>query len=467
MTSTLFLKSFLATKKDVHLVRLRSAWASPQLVFEIACAGVLVLGACTAAASAAVPENCHVGVYRLADGTVLDIAPSAGDTLRWRRFDGTTGALVRRADGNWASHFGWTGRQDGITVRFDECASRTLDFGGKRGERIPLRATETKFAAGGINLAGRLVMPMGSSRVPIVVLVHGSERDAALEFNFLQRLLPAVGIGAFVYDKRGTGASGGTYTQNFSRLADDAIAAMREARRLAGERAGRVGYQGASEGGWVAPLAASRARAAFVIVSFGLAVSVIDEDREAVVLAMRIKGHGKQEIAKALELATAAEAVFESGFTRGVDQLEALRARYRNEPWYADIRGDFTYVILGMSPAELRKNGSAYRWGTPFRYDPMPTLASLKMPQLWVLGGQDLDAPSAETSARLRQLIARGCPITLALYPNAEHGMTEFETRADGERISTRYAEGYFAMMRDFVVKGRLDSAYGDATITR
>ena len=154
MTSTLFLKSFLATKKDVHPVRVRSAWASPQLVFEIACAGVLVLGACTAAASAAVPENCHVGVYRLADGTVLDIAPSAGDTLRWRRFDGTTGALIQRADGNWASHFGWTGRQDGITVRFDECASRTLDFGGKRGERIPLRVTETKFAAGGIKLAG-------------------------------------------------------------------------------------------------------------------------------------------------------------------------------------------------------------------------------------------------------------------------------------------------------------------------
>jgi hypothetical protein len=42
-------------------------------------------------------------------------------------------------------------------------------------------------------------------------------------------------------------------TQDFSVLANDAVAAMREARRLAGARAGRVGYLDTSQGGWVAP----------------------------------------------------------------------------------------------------------------------------------------------------------------------------------------------------------------------
>ena len=42
----------------------------------------------------------------------------------------------------------------------------------------------------GVSLAGRLVMPKGSSRVPIVVLVHGSERDSARDFYTLQRLFP-------------------------------------------------------------------------------------------------------------------------------------------------------------------------------------------------------------------------------------------------------------------------------------
>jgi hypothetical protein len=61
-------------------------------------------------------------------------------------------------------------------------------------------------------------------------------------------MFPAQGIGAFVYDKRGTGLSGGTYTQDFDVLTNDAVAAAKEAKRLAGMRLGRIGYQGGSEG---------------------------------------------------------------------------------------------------------------------------------------------------------------------------------------------------------------------------
>src|SRR5439155_1292771 len=80
----------------------------------------------------------------------------------------------------------------------------------------------------------------------------------------------------------------------------------------------------------------------------------------------------------------------------------------------------------------------------------------VEAPQLWILGEDDLQAPSAETSRRIRTLVAAGRPITLALYPGAEHGMTEYETRSDGERVSTRYSAGYCAMMRDFARTGRL-----------
>src|SRR5262249_2121005 len=156
---------------------------------------------------------------------------------------------------------------------------------------------------------------------PIVVLVHGAERESARESYALQRLLPAENVGAFVYDKRGTGNSEGKYTQDFNTLADDAVAAMREARRIAGPRSARIGYQGGSQGGWVAPLAATLAPVDFVIVSFGLAVSVIDEDQQEVALEMRLKGHKQQEILKALEIASAAEAVFESGFTKGFERF--------------------------------------------------------------------------------------------------------------------------------------------------
>jgi pimeloyl-ACP methyl ester carboxylesterase len=315
-------------------------------------------------------------------------------------------------------------------------------------------------------LLGRLVLPPGSGPVPIVVLVHGSENDSARDTYFLQRLLPGLGVGVFVYDKRGTGGSGGVYTQDFNVLADDAVAAMREARRLAGARAGRVGYQGSSEGGWVAPMAAARAPVDFVIVAYGLAVSVVDEDQEEVALEMRLKGHSPAQIAKALEVADAAEKVFASGFTRGFEHFDALRAKYHGEPWYKDLHGNFTWLLLPHDDAALRKMATAYDWHIPFYYNPMPTLSRLETPQLWISGEDDLEAPSAETSRRIRDLITHGKPITLAIFPGAEHGMTEYEGPPEGERVSTRYSDGYFAMMRDFASSGGLHGRYGRATIT-
>jgi dienelactone hydrolase len=421
------------------------------------------------AASAHAPAfgDCRVGAYRLPDGTVLDITPASEHRLRWRRFDGATGALSAGADGVWSSTAGWTDQPDGIEVRF-RCAQNSLRFGNTIARRVPLVVTETRFDADGTTLAGRLVLPPGHGKVPIAILVHGSEDDSAREFYAMQRLLPARGVGVYVYDKRGTGGSGGRYTQEFGRLADDAVAAMRDARRAAGRRAGRVGYLGTSQGGWVAPLAAQRAPVDFVIVAYGLAVSVIDEDREAIELEMRLKGHSPADIARALEVASTAEAVFESRFTSGFAQLLAARAKYAHEPWYPDLHGNFTHLILDMDEAQLRATAQTFgAWGTPFRYDPMPTLRVLDVPQLWVLGADDLDAPAAETARRLDTLRTSGKPVTIAVFPDAEHGITEYRLTAEGSRISTRYAPGYFEILRSFALDGRVSGDFGRARISR
>ena len=228
--------------------------------------------------------DCRIGIYQLRDGSDVDVGLTDGDHLRWRRKDGTTGVLTETSNGQWTSMLGWTDRSDGKHVSFSECSAGQIVFDGVPGRRIALDVTDTVFQGAGVRLAGRLVMPKGKARVPIVVLVHGSEDFSARDFFALQRQLPTDGIGVFVYDKRGTGASSGRYSQSYLLLADDAIAAMHEAKRLAGDRAGRIGYQGGSQGGWVAPLAANRAKVDFVIVSFGLAVNVLQEDQEEVAL---------------------------------------------------------------------------------------------------------------------------------------------------------------------------------------
>jgi hypothetical protein len=66
---------------------------------------------------------------------------------------------------------------------------------------------------------------------------------------------------------------------------------MKQTKQLAGARLGRIGYQGGSEGGWVVPLAANRAPVDFAIVSFGLAVTVLEEDQESVALDMYFHHH--------------------------------------------------------------------------------------------------------------------------------------------------------------------------------
>lgn len=432
-------------------------------VLALAACSVLLLPQRSAAAD---PVDCHVGAYRLADGRMVDLNPAGKGALRWRSFDGTVGALHPTASGGWTSTYGWTDRPDGVAVDLPDCATGKIRFAGVAGTRIAFDVADTTFAGRDVSLAGRLVLPKGAGPVPIVVLIHGSENDSARDSYALQRMLPAEGVGVFVYDKRGTGASTGKYTQDFDLLADDAVAAMREARRLAGARAGRIGYQGGSQGGWVVPMAANRAPVDFAIVSFGLAVSVIDEDQQQVAYEMKLKGHSAADTAKALEVADAAEAVIASGFTSGFQRLDSLRDKYRTEPWYKDLHGNFAWLVLPHDEAKIRSLAKDFDWATPFHYDPMPTLRAGTTPQLWVLGEDDIQAPSAETSQRLRGLIADGRPFTLALYPGAEHGMTEFETKPDGERVSTRFPAGYFAMMRDFARDGRLHGAYGRAAIT-
>ena len=424
-----------------------------------------ILGCYAIVNAADMTSDCRIGIYRLSDNSDVDIAPSDEGRLRWRRKDGTSGALSRNPDGSWSSTLGWTGRPDGKRVSFSECDAGEIRFDGLQGKRIALDLTQTRFQSGGIDLAGRLVMPKGLRPVPIVVLVHGSEQFSARDFYALQRLFPSEGIGVFVYDKRGTGTSGGEYSHDYSLLARDAVAALREAQRLAGSRAGRSGYFGTSQGGWVAPLAATKAPVDFVIVGYGLAVSPLEEDRAAIELDMTRRGYGPDVVTKALEVGDATEAILVSNFKSGFDRLDAVRAKYGNEPWFKHVHGNFTFFMLELPESEVRERGPKMFPGVSLHYDPMPVLRGLSTPQLWILGGDDLDAPSAETVRRLHTLAASGKPIDIAIFPRAEHGIFEYETAADGTRLSTRNSEGYFAMMRDYILEGRLRRVYGSSIL--
>jgi hypothetical protein len=294
-------------------------------------------------------------------------------------------------------------------------------------------------------------MPRLEGAIPVAVMVHGSERDSAILFNRLQHLLPASGVGVFVYDKRGTGKSEGSYSQDFHLLSDDAVAALKKARELAGELASEVGFEGGSQAGWVAPLAGQKAKADFVVVGYGLAESPLAEDREEVFDDLRKAGYGEDVIAKAREITDATGRVMASDFTQGFDQLDAVRAKYGKEPWYAKIEGEYTGDFLAYPNWALRLLGPIVDVGTSWEYDPVPTLRAFDKPHLWVLAGRDSSAPSANTLRILREVQASRPSLDVVMFPTADHGILEFEEK-DGERVHTRFSEGYFRLVADWIL---------------
>ncbi len=395
---------------------------------------------------------------------MLDVAPARAG-LRWRMPDGQSGA-VSAGSGVLESTLGYTGRPDGHHLEFGDCGTGTVRFDTLPGNRLTLDVTDTTYAAGDETLAGRLVMPTGDGPVPVVVLVHGSESNSAITHDAWQRLLPAAGIGAFVYDKRGTGRSSGQYTQDFQVLADDAAAASREARRLAGARMQSLVYAGGSQGGWVVPLAQRIEPAARLIISYGLTVSPLEENRSEVLQDLTTLGYGGEDLRAAGEVVDATATLMASGFREGFERYGEVRRRYRNASWFSQIEGEFSGSILRYPSFLLRVAAPIARRranrGTPWRHEPMPVLRDIAVPQLWVIAGSDTLAPPEQTLRDLAQLQVERHPITVLLFPDTEHGIQEFETDPAGKRVNTRVADGYLQAVIDFARDGRLDArVYG------
>ncbi|MEP4164898.1 alpha/beta hydrolase [Maricaulis sp.] len=434
----------------------------------------LVTGALAGTAPGALAQEdmaaCHAGSYRLDSGAVLDIGLLPDGTLRWRTIDGRSGTLTENAGGVWSGNDGWSDQPHPARIELGGCDDDTIAVHGIEhlegpAQRIAYSMEETRFQGGGVELAGRLILPPGEGPFPLAVLVHGSESYSALDYAYYQRLLPAQGVASFVYDKRGTGASTGEYTQDFHLLAADAAAAFEEARRVAGDRIGDAGYLGGSQGGWVSPLAATMSEPDFLMVGFGLAEGPLAEDREEVRTNLVEAGYSGDVLETARTITDITGRVMASGFTDGLADLERVKAIYAHEAWFNVIEGEFTGEMLHTPLAEYRAGYAAEDVGTSWEYEPMPVLRQLDIPILWVLAGADREAPADTTRALLSELQSEGQPIDIAWFPGVDHGITRFVEDEAGERTTMGYADGYFRLLADWPARYGFDGPYGDAEL--
>jgi len=181
------------------------------------------------------------------------------------------------------------------------------------------------------------------------------------------------GVAFLSYDKRGVGESQGTCCPgdygHFNLLAADAVGAVNTLRAMPEIDPRHVGLLGASQAGWIVPLAAARSKSvAFTALADAPAVSQGEE-----LLYSLLTG--------------------EEGSGGGVLSKQAISYR-------------------------LKRAG-------PSGFDPRPSLAQMSIPGIWAYGGADKSIPADECMAVLRSLKAQGRDFTVVVFPGAGHGLLD------------------------------------------
>lgn len=292
------------------------------------------------------------------------------------------------------------------------------------------RPEEVRFANGEVTLAGTLFLPSGPPPYPAVVLIQGDGPETRLNAEPLARLFARHGIAALVYDKRGTGGSSGRWEgARFDDLAGDALAGVEWLRGRDDIDPSRVGLWGGSQGGWIAPLAASRApQVAFVIVKAGPATTPAAKATATSVARVERAGYPPAVVARVRRLMELQFTILRTG--EGWAALDAEVARVRAEPWYPLV------AVMRHSPWD----SSWMRYGRDIDFDPAPLYARLEAPVLVLLGERDEDVPAPPTVAVLDSVRRTyGRDLTVHVFPGADHQI-ELPRRVS---FRPNYAPGY------------------------
>ena len=308
---------------------------------------------------------------------------------------------------------------------------------------------EIAFQSGTVTLSGTLYAPQTQRRLPAIIAFHAASaptRDNPL-YRHLVEMLPPLGIAVFVFDRRGSGRSGGKLEDSdYTTLADDGIAAQRLLARDPAIDPARIGFWGLSQGGWLSLLAASRSSQAAFVVSISAPMTTPDVQMNfAVANILRIKGYSQADIDQAVATRTAIDDFMRGKRDRASTQkiLDAASTA----PWF-----DLIYV------GRTFKDPSESRWAKEMKHDPLATLDAVKQPALIIYGSADPWVPAQVSIDRLRASAARHPNIALTVIAGADHAMATSVSAADqiDPVLSTREAPQsaeYFGLLGAWLIQ--------------
>lgn len=273
---------------------------------------------------------------------------------------------------------------------------------------------ERDFTNGPAHLHGTLIRPVTDAKVPVVIALHAASaplRDMAL-YRHLVNMLPPLGIGVFVYDRRGSGQSGTeTAHGEFNLLADDGIAALHTLAHDPHVDASRIGFWGLSQGGWLSLLATSRSKDAAFAVSISAPMTTPDVQMNfAVANILHIKGYSQADIDLAIDARTAVDQFARGQLDRPATQLRLDRAI--GQPWFDLAYLDKTFADPGKSS-----------WAREIRLDPLDTLEKVTAPTLILYGARDPWVPVKRSAELVHTMQARKPNLSLRVVSGADHNM--------------------------------------------
>jgi hypothetical protein len=287
-------------------------------------------------------------------------------------------------------------------------------------------AEQARFQSGAVTLAGTLLLPPGPGPHPAVVFVHGAGSSTREQQRVLADHFARSGIAALIYDKRGSGESGGDWRRgDFDDLAADAQAAVALLKQRREIDPAQIGLWGISEGGWVAPLAATRsADVAFVILVSAAATGPIPQELYRREMSMRAAGYDDR--------------VVDTGV----------------KAWFMLFDG------ARLARAALPENLGFF--ARTADYAPLPTLRQVKQPLLAIYGGLDSSVPPRASAAQIEATLqqANHHNYTIETFPTGNHGLELVSTASRFEvRREISLAPGYLEAMTDWV---QAQTARGD-----
>jgi len=325
--------------------------------------------------------------------------------------------------------------------------------------RRDIHQDTVSFSNGKVRLAGYVTAPTTPGRHPAVVLIHGCCGTLPTrDFGYWSSYLAHHGIVVLAYDRRGGGASTGDPNSPYSEIADDVIAGVHLVAQRADVDPARVGVFGTSNGGYIAPLAATRSRGqiAFVAVRSGSARRIGDNIDYEVAGDLRSAGFDERDVKRGVALRRRVTdfVVDHPRLTAAAwDSLQREVAAAQQEPWYSLARVMWVpHVSVADSAAMAYVDNLRATW----QYDPLPYWSQVRVPVYIMLGALDRSVPTAESAPLLRDALARAGnrQATVRVFPHGNHGLLNARTGFDAE---SRTLDRYVAGFQDGLVRWILD----------